>query len=166
MKMISMLDCMKMIGIIGSVTAIIYFFKNYCKMLKTDEAEYHTVSILAFIDGIMLFMSYILYDINNDKTYIVLATLCLLTGCILLIDVVFFATKRVKKNQDEFYAITVLEEVGISYHSFKKLSFNEQLQLLKNTPCKIEGVERMLIEDEDDLMIFDCIMNKKANIKK
>lgn len=155
---------MKIISLLGSFIAIIYFCKNFYKMVKNNEVEYRTVSILALIDSMMHFIAYILFDSNDNKTNVIMAVIFLLTGYILLLDVIFFATKRVKKNDDIYYATTLLEEAGISYDSFKKLSFHEQLQLLKNTPFENGDIEGMLIEDEDDLAVFACIMNKQQKV--
>ena len=154
---------MKTISLLGLFIATIYFVKNFFKMMKNDEVEYQTVSLLAFIDSMMFLFASIIIDSNTDKSSTIMAVIFLLTGYILQIDVAFFAEKRVRKNYDTYYAISVLEEAGISYDSFKKLSFDKQLQLLKNTPCKFGDMEGMLIEDEDDLAVFDCIMNNKRD---
>lgn len=130
-------------------------------MLKNEEVEYRIVSLLALIDSIFFLIASIMIDSNVDRAFTIMAVIFLLTGYILLIDVAFFATKRVRKNYNTYYAITVLEEAGISYDSFKKLSFHEQLQLLKNTPFRNGDIEGILIEDEDDLAVFDCIVNKE-----
>ena len=87
---------MVIISLFGISIAIICWFYNLYKIKKTEEVEYWIVSLLSFIDSMIHFISFEIFTLGDDKINIIVSIIISLIGYILLIDVIFFAKKRLE----------------------------------------------------------------------
>ena len=80
-----------------------------------------------------------------------------------LVDLFCYAEKRYEKSYNKSIAYEILKDSGIDKEKFDRLNRSEQINWLKNTFVVSEGQtkEYRIIEDEEDLEYYNCILKKE-----
>lgn len=151
---------MKDLSEILAIIAMCYFVKYFINMQRYNDITYRHYSILCLVDSMLFLLAMVMFKSDLTNLEYSVACIYLIIGCVILMNICNFTLRQIRKNQNEYYATKLLEKVGIDTATFKKMSYDEQIHLLKSTPYIHEGKNGMLVEDDDDLMIFSCILNE------
>lgn len=141
--------------IIALVICFINCFWNYIKAAKSDDALHLKLTYLYIFVTVMFIMT-----VQMQSP--VLSTVCGIGSYICLGYTILFGRRTLKANEEKDFAISMLHDCGINYREFKKLSYQEQMDILNNAIITWrDGTSDKLIEEESDLDDFRCILKKE-----
>ena len=154
---------LRIADIIGIVISIIYYFFLFLKLHKGDNGPWVRIIALTLIGIITILLTFLISSRSNiNPTENIIIGSFLTVECFaILVDSIFFMKERVKKKYDFYRAKSCLEDAGVTYDNFAQLSYYDQVKILRNTPYPYGDDDGMLVEDDDDLEKFRCIMKKE-----
>lgn len=149
---------------------MIQYYIITCLILSTLAMVYYFYYSIKWNDAVCLYLM-LLYGLcsiewttllkmyrNDDNRFVIY--FCLIITTIIFLYTIFFAKKNLEKQFDQDIAWSLLEDTNINSEEFKKLSRTEQVEMLKSA-IWLDEPQSLLIEDEEDLDDFKCILNKK-----
>ena len=141
--------------IIAFVICFINCIWNYAKAVKSDDALHLKLTYLYIFVTVMFIMT---IQMQSPVLY----TVCGIGSYICLGYTILFGRRTLEANEEKSFAISMLQDCGIDYRVFKKLSYQEQMNML-NSAVFIwrDEISYKLIEEETDLDNFRCILKKE-----
>ena len=154
MSLLSITNTMLMVFLF--ISCLLYARYLYL-IAKYDDAFYFRISlryvlIMAFVAGNKMILT--------RPNLLEIAFIFAIFNMLFLAFTFLFGEKFLEKSDEKHEAIYLLEQCGIKYSEFKKLSREEQLTILNSAVISwADGTTDKLVEDEDDLKDFHCILH-------
>ena len=152
-----MFKIMEIASIVGGCLSFLVISYYYYYFVRYDDSFYFRVSLIFVLVGTFFIADSLLFSVNSK----IFASIVTVLDWIWFLFELLFGKKLLYKEDYKWTTINLLEQYGINYGTFKKLSRKEQISILQNTKVLLEDGTMINLMEDDELPEYEVILNKK-----
>lgn len=153
-----LMNITKILALGGALFSLVIYIYYTILSIKLEDAFYFRLSLIYPLICTTMLATFFLTGATNSLIYPVL----ILISYLWFFYELTFGEKRLEESDKKYEALCNLERCGINYKKFKKLSRKEQVMMLQTAIITWEdGTTDILVEDEEELQEYECILNKQ-----